>query len=167
MTFFSSGQFILGRNILSLFLLFGSIHFWEVILLNSAKNMFYWISDYLLQLVNLLPFSYHNHTINIISLNYSKSCNTCNLHSIWEIRLNTIWIFNCLVYFIQYLLYSLIPYSSVTNLVMTFFNSSGQFILGGNILSLFLLFGSISTLYPSIIPNLATLATYTQFGKLD
>jgi hypothetical protein len=48
--------------------------------------MFYWISDYLLQLVNLLPFSYHNHTINILSLNYSKSCNTCNLHSIWEIR---------------------------------------------------------------------------------
>jgi hypothetical protein len=47
--------------------------------------------------------------------------------------------FNCLVYFIQYLLYSLIPYSSVTNLVMTFFNSNGQFILGWNLLSLFLI----------------------------
>jgi len=46
-----------------------------------------------LQLVNLLPFSYHNHTINILSLNYSKFCNTCTLHSIWEIRwLHIIWI---------------------------------------------------------------------------
>jgi hypothetical protein len=40
---------------------------------------------------------------------------------------------------------------------MTFFlfHGIGQFILGGNLLSLFL------------IPNLAKLATYTQFGKLD
>jgi hypothetical protein len=60
-----------------------------------------------------------------------------------KITSKKIRIFNCLVYFIQYLLYSLIPYASVTNLVMTFFNSSGQFILGGNLLSLFLLFGSI------------------------
>jgi hypothetical protein len=36
--------------------------------------------------IKMLPFSHHNHTINILSLNYSKSCNTCNLHSIWEIR---------------------------------------------------------------------------------
>ena len=48
MTFFnSSGQFILGGNILSLFLLFGSIHFWEVIFKEAMFLLwesFYWNS---------------------------------------------------------------------------------------------------------------------------
>jgi hypothetical protein len=45
MTLFnSSGQFILGGNILSLFLLFGSIHFWEVIF--KEAMFFLWQSFY-------------------------------------------------------------------------------------------------------------------------